>query len=202
MDLEIEIETAVKILKRGGVVAFPTDTVYGLGAHFSINGAVERIFEIKGRQKNLPLPLLVAEMSQVYEVAREVPDIALLLARRFWPGGLTIVLHKSNIVSDLIAGGGDTVAVRMPAHPVPIALIKGVNAPVVGTSANLSGANSALSADEVQLQLGNKVDYIIRAGHLTGGVESTIIDVTGKRPKILRRGAVPEEEVLKICASL
>lgn len=194
-----QVERGISILKEGGIVAFPTDTVYGLGARADNRRAVERIYLIKERPRNMALPLLLADISQINEVASSVPEVAWVLARNFLPGALTIVLHKSDLVYDIVTGGAGTVGVRVPAHPVPIALIRGVGFPVVGTSANLSGRPSALSADEVRSQLGGKIDLVIDGGRCPGGKESTIVDVTGETPVILREGAISREELRQVC---
>jgi L-threonylcarbamoyladenylate synthase len=193
--IQKQVEQAVFILKEGGIVAFPTDTVYGLGAAVSLPRAVERVYEVKERPKNMPLPLLLADKSQIGEVAEPVPPIAWLLAEKFLPGGLTMVLFKSRAVPDTVSGGGKTVAIRVPDHPVPIALIKGVGTPIVGTSANLSGKPSALTAEEVYTQLDGKVDLIIGGGRCPGGRESTVVDLTGETPLVLREGAISREEL-------
>jgi L-threonylcarbamoyladenylate synthase len=190
-----QVEDGIFILKRGGIVAFPTDTVYGLGASISLPQAVERVYQIKRRPRSMPLPILLADKSQIGEVVGPVPPIARLLADRFLPGALTMVLYKeSKAVPDIVTGG-KTVAIRIPAHPVPIALIKGLGAPIVGTSANLSGKPSALTAAEVYAQLGDKVDLIIDGGRCPGGKESTVVDLTGETPLILREGAISREEL-------
>jgi L-threonylcarbamoyladenylate synthase len=193
--LQKQLEQAVSILKQGGIVAFPTDTVYGLGAAVSLPQAVARVYEIKERPKNMPLPLLLADKSQIEEVAEPVPPIAWLLAAKFLPGALTMVLLKSKAVPDIVTGGGKTVAIRIPAHPIPLALIRGVGTPIVGTSANLSGKPSALTAEEVYTQLDGKVDLIIDGGRCPGGRESTIVDLSGETPVVLREGAISREEL-------
>ncbi len=202
LDIQQQIERGISILKNGGLVAFPTDTVYGLGACVTLPQAIERIYEVKERPRNMPLPLLLADKAQVTEVAETVPPIAWLLINHFWPGGLTIVLPKSNSVPDFITAGGTTIAVRIPAHPVPIALIKGLGTPIIGTSANLSGKPSPLTADEVCAQLGNKIDLVINGGRCPGGKESTLVDVTGKAPVILREGAISRKELEQVCGSI
>jgi L-threonylcarbamoyladenylate synthase len=156
---------------------------------------VERVYQVKKRPRNTPLPLLLADKSQIGEVAEPVPPIAWLLAEKFLPGALTIVLFKSKLVPDIVTGGGKTVALRIPAHPVPVALIQGVGTPIAGTSANLSGKPSALTAEEVYAQLDNKVDLIIDGGRCPGGKESTIVDLTGETPLVLREGAISREEL-------
>ena len=196
-----QVEQGISILKRGGVVAFPTDTVYGLGAGIGIDSAVERVYRIKGRPNSRALPLILADLYQFEKVAREVTPTARLLADNFWPGPLTLVLLKSDSVSDIITGGSETVAVRIPAHPIPVALARGVGTAVVGTSANLSGQPSALTAAEARAQLGDKADLIIN-GECPGGKESTIVDLTGETPVILRQGAISREELRQICPDI
>lgn len=193
-----QIEKGISILKQGGLVAYPTDTVYGLGALPDIPQAVERIFRVKQRPRNMALPLLAADMSQIGEIARAIPDTAWLLARQFLPGGLTLVLYRSSRVPDLVAGGGKTIAVRIPNHPIPIALIKGLSMPIVGTSANLSGQPSALMADEVCAQIGDGIDLIIDGGRCPGGIESTVVDLTRQPPVVLREGAISIDQLKQV----
>lgn len=168
-DVQRQVARGVTILKRGGLVAFPTDTVYGLGVCANLVSAVEQVYIVKQRPQQMALPLLLAHISQIGEAAHPVPEIAWLLARHFLPGALTLVLHKAGSVPDIITAGAATVAVRVPAHPVPVALIEGVGVPIVGTSANLSGQPSLLTADEVRAQFGNQIDLIIDGGRRPGG---------------------------------
>ena len=195
LSLQQQVEQGISVLKDGGIAAFPTDTVYGLGASISISRAVEQVYRVKQRPRDMALPLLLADKSHISEVAQVVPQIAWLLADKFLPGALTMVLFKSESVSDIVTGGDETVAIRIPAHPIPIALIRGVGTPIAGTSANLSGQPSALTAEEVYTQLGDKVDLIIDGGRCPGGLESTIVDLTGETPVILREGAISREEL-------
>jgi len=192
---EGQISRAVAILKNGGVTAFPTDTVYGLGAAMSSTAGVERVYTIKKRPHDQALPVLLATVEQISEVATDVPAIAWLLAKRFMPGGLTLVLKRSPKVPALVAGGGDTIAVRVPNHPVPLAFIRGLGEPITGTSANLSGSPAGKTAAEVIAQLGSHLDCIIDAGPAPNGTESTIVDVTGDSPVILREGAIARTQI-------
>jgi len=202
LDIQQQVEQGISILKQGGLVAFPTDTVYGLGACISIHQAVERVYAVKERPPNMALPLLLADTSQITEVAEPVPPLAWLLIHNFLPGALTIVLHKSSSVPDIITGGGVTIALRIPAHLIPVALAQGLGAPIVGTSANLSGRPSPLTAGEVYSQFGNKLDLVIDGGQCPGGKESTVVDVTGETPVVLREGAISREELEKVCGSI
>lgn len=201
-ELKSQVEKGISILKQGGVIAYPTDTVYGLGASMNISKAVGRIFNIKGRPTNMGLPLLLAEISQIKDISDEVPEIAWLLAHKFLPGALTLVLHKSDKVPYTVTGGEKTVAIRVPAHPIPVMLIEGTGSPVVGTSANLSGKPNALTADEVCTQIGDRIDYIIDGGKCPGGVESTIVDVTIDPPVVLREGAISIARLRKVTSNI
>lgn len=192
--LQEQVKKGVKILKAGGAVAFPTDTVYGLGADFSNFKSVERIYEVKQRSKYLPLPLLVNDISQMKVLAATISQLTLFLARRFWPGGLTLILPKAASLP-LYPIGQSTVAVRVPAHPVPLALMEGLGKPIIGTSANISGNLSTSTAGEVEQQLGDRIDFIIDGGECPSDNESTIVDATGETPVILRQGIIPQYEI-------
>lgn len=200
--VENQVSEGVAVLRRGGIVAFPTDTVYGLGACSYLHRAVERIYTVKERPLGMALPLLLSSTLQISEVAEPVPPVAWLLVDRFLPGALTLVLHKSSSVHGIVTAGGITVAVRVPAHPVPVALALGLGAPISGTSANLSGKPSALTAEEVYSQFGDKIDLVIDGGQCPGGRESTIVDVTGEVPVVLREGAIDFSELKEVCGSI
>ena len=191
-----EIEKGVTILEKGGVIAFPTDTVYGLGADAFNSRAVERIYEIKNRPRHQQLPLLIADTSILTAMAGEIPGIAWFLAERFWPGGLTLVLPKADYLPAYLAPG-HSIAVRVPNHPICLTLIQHLGNPVIGTSANISGQPAALTADEVGQQLGEKIDFIINGGKCPGGKESTVVDVSSQEPVILRQGLIPAHEIDK-----
>ena len=199
--IQEQVEKGVAILKRGGVIAFPTDTVYGLGAAMNIDAAVERVYRIKERPRNMALPLLLADLDQLDDIATVIPTYTFILGGKFWPGPLTLVIPKADSVSDIVSGGEETVAVRIPAHPIPIALARGLGTPIVGTSANLSGQPSATTAAEANVQLGDKVDLIIE-GDCPEGKESTVVDLSGENPVILRLGAISKEELGRICPDI
>jgi len=198
-DIKRQVDKGILILKEGGIVAFPTDTVYGLGAAANNPQAVARVYVVKERPRHMPLPLLLAHTLQINEVAEPVPPLAWLLAERFLPGALTLVLSKSRSVPDIVTAGGTTVAVRIPAHPVPVALVEGLGVPILGTSANLSGRPSILEAGEVYSQFSGRIAMVIDGGRCPSGRESTIVDVTGKVPVVLREGAITVAELE--CAS-
>ena len=200
-DTRRQVERGISVLRQGGLVAFPTDTVYGLGARADLAPAVERVYTVKKRPRSKGLPLLLSHVSQIGEVAHPVSETAWLLARHFLPGALTLVLCKSNFVSDTVAAGA-TVAVRVPAHPIPAALVESLGVPVVGTSANLGGLPSLLAAEEVRAQLGNRIDLVIDGGPNPGGRESTVVDVTGEMPVVLREGAISVAEIERVCGGI
>jgi L-threonylcarbamoyladenylate synthase len=199
LDIKEQIQSGITILGDGGLVAFPTDTVYGLGACFDNPAAVEGIYRVKQRPRTMGLPLLVSDESQINEVVEYISNTARLLINRFLPGSLTLVMPRAKSVTDIVTGGAETVAIRIPHHPVPIALIKGAGKPIIGTSANLSGKPSALTADEVNLQFGNEIDLTIDAGRCEGGRESTIVDVTEAFPRLIREGAISRAEIESVC---
>ncbi len=198
VSLASQIDKAVKILKDGGIVAYPTDTVYGLGADIFNTGAVAKIYEVKRRSRSSPLPVLIGDTEQVKLVASSVSQYARHLMQHFWPGGLTLVLPKAASIPDIVTAGNDKVAVRLPDHIVPLTIIGGLGKPIIGTSANVSNKPSPLTAQEVEQQLAGQVDLIVDMGQCHGGVESTVVDVTGETPVVLRQGIVPEEEIQEL----
>jgi L-threonylcarbamoyladenylate synthase len=197
--IALQVDRAIEILKAGGIVAFPTDTVYGLGGDVFNIEAAERIYSVKQRPRSLPLPVLLADLTQVTAVADSVPDIARFLMKRFWPGELTLVLPKGALIPEIITADKGKVAIRIPNHIVPPALIRGLGAPIIGTSANISHKPSPLTAQEVEQQLGSQIDLIVDMGRCPGGLESTVVDVTGETPVILRQGIIPEDEIKRAC---
>ena len=202
IDLAEQITAAVETLVSGGVVAFPTDTVYGLGAVYNNCDAIRRIYSIKGRSRTKALPLIIADYHQLEEITSSISNCARLLMQAFWPGALTLVLPRSGNVADDITGGLNTVAVRMPNHPVPLALAGRVGCAICATSANISGRKSSASVDEVKNQLGSLVDYIIYCQAAGCGTPSTLVDATGEIPKILREGGIAFEQINRICKTV
>ena len=187
------IVRAVAVLRRGGVVAFPTDTVYGLGAHSGMAAAIEKLYQVKERERLKAIPLLIARTEDLTVVAGQVPEIAWRLAERFWPGPVTLVVPKAVTVLDVLTGGAPAVAVRVPAHEVALRLIATLGAPLAATSANISGQPEAVTAEEVRDTLGERVRFILDGGRCPGGVASTVVDVTVDPPCIRRRGAIVNE---------
>lgn len=177
-------------LRQGKLVAFPTDTVYGVGAMAFNSEAVERLYDVKKRARYKPIPILVTGPEQLALVAREVNDLAKKLIEKFWPGALTLVLPRHPNVPSVIGGGGDTIAVRMPGHVLTLALLQEVG-PIATTSANLSGRDSPLDAQQVIMNLGGRIDVILDGGPCPGGVDSTVVDTTGGVLRVLRETAIP-----------
>ena len=184
------VEAAARVLRAGGLVALPTETFYGLGAHAFDERAVARIFEVKGRPAEKPLLVLVDSFEMVARVAREVPDLGRRLAARYWPGPLTLVLPAHPAVPAALTAGTGTIGVRLSGHAVARALVAAVGAPVTAPSANLHGGASPRTADEVIAALGGGIDLVLDGGATPGGPPSTVLDLTGAGPAILRPGAV------------
>lgn len=199
---DLYILKAAQVLKEGGLVAFPTETVYGLGANGMDRKAAERIFTAKGRPSDNPLILHIAEIAQVEELAVDISELARKLMRRFWPGPLTLVLKKAPLVPDEVTGGQDTVALRMPDHPVALALIRAAGMPLAAPSANLSGKPSPTTADHVLDDLGGRIHMVLDGGPTRIGMESTVIDVSGDSIRILRPGGVGVAELRELIPDL
>lgn len=193
-EIGTDIFKAVEILNHGGIVAIPTETVYGLAANGLAASAVAKIFEAKNRPFFDPLILHIANSNALNQIVSNVPQKAKKLMDHFWPGPLTFVLPKSDLVPDLVTSGHTTVAVRMPNHPVALELLSQLTYPLSAPSANPFGYVSPTNAVHVQDQLGNKIDYILDGGHCAVGIESTIISFENE-PTILRLGGVTQEEI-------
>ena len=189
------INDAAEILRRGGLVAFPTETVYGLGANALDASAVARIFAAKGRPSYNPLIVHVPTEAAARELTSEWPESASRLARAFWPGPLTMVLRKQSVVPDIVTAGLDSVALRVPAHPVALALLRATQLPLAAPSANRSMALSPTIARHVARSLGDRVDLILDGGHTTVGIESTVVDLRGEQAVILRPGTINDYEL-------
>ncbi|MER3544861.1 MAG: threonylcarbamoyl-AMP synthase [Chloroflexota bacterium] len=189
------LDIAADLLRRGELVAFPTDTVYGLGVHSQLPQAIEQLYVVKGRREEKGIPLLLADTDSLALVVTEVPEVARRLARAFWPGGLTLVLPKKPTVPAAVSRE-PTVAVRIPDHPLTLALIRKVGTPLATSSANRSGKPSLTTAQEVRAVFDGRIAAIIDGGETPGGVASTIVDCTTQPPRILRVGAIPVEEIL------
>ncbi|WP_053734016.1 L-threonylcarbamoyladenylate synthase [Nocardia sp. NRRL S-836] len=190
-----DTEKAAGVLRAGGLVAMPTETVYGLGANAEDPVAVARVFEVKGRPPSHPLIVHIGSADQLDDWAADVPDSARLLAGRFWPGPLTLVLRRGPRVPLEATGGLETVALRVPAHPVALALLSAFGGGVAAPSANRFGSVSPTTADHVRAELGDAVDLVLDGGPCRVGVESTIVDATADVPSVLRPGGVTREDL-------
>jgi L-threonylcarbamoyladenylate synthase len=187
------IQTALEILRKGGLVAFPTDTVYGMGALAFDGKAVESIYVAKMRPIEKAIPVLIADAADMEKVGMDIPEVAYQLAARFWPGPLTCIVPKKPTLPEAVSAT-DTVGVRVPDHEVARAILRAAG-PMAVTSANISGQPSPSTAQEVLAQLGGRIDLIIDGGITPGGVPSTLVDCTGEELKILREGPISMEEI-------
>lgn len=187
---ERALKEAAGILKVGGICAFPTDTVYGLGAVYTNEEAVKKIFAAKGRDEGKPLSILIADPSQASLLSDEIPDDAYKLMKAFWPGALTVIVKKNVSVSDIVSAGKDTVGIRMPACNEALELIRLAKAPLAAPSANLSGKRSSAAFEDVYEDLNGRIDMILDGGICPQGVSSTVVDISSGEIKILREGAV------------
>jgi L-threonylcarbamoyladenylate synthase len=188
------LQEAARWIRDGGVVAIPTDTLYGLAADPFSEDAVARVFAVKGREGGQALPLIAADSGQVRAVIGELPPAGVQLAQRFWPGPLTLIVSAPPALAKSVTGGTGTVGVRVPAHDIARAICQAVGRPVTATSANLSGHPATADPDDVERTLGDRIDLLIDTGLTAGGAPSTIVDVTGE-PRLVRQGAVSWDEV-------
>jgi L-threonylcarbamoyladenylate synthase len=192
------IAEAVNILEGGGVVAYPTETFYGLAADCRNENALEKIFLIKGRDIKNPLSVIIGDLGDLKDIVQEIPQYALLLIDKFWPGALTLVFTASQNVSPRLMAGTGKIGVRISSHPIATALAKALRHPVTATSANPSGAGECTSAHDVIECLGDRIDAVIDGGRVPGGKGSTIIDTTANPPVILREGAISNSLILNV----
>ena len=198
--MNTEVRRAADILRAGGLVAFPTETVYGLGADASNAAAVARLYRAKGRPDAHPVIVHFSSAEKAFEWAKEVPEAARRLAARFWPGPLTLILKRSSRANDFVTGAQDSVGLRVPSHPVAQELLREFGGGIAAPSANEFGSVSPTSAQHVRGDLGGKVDLVLEGGSSEVGIESTILDLSGAGPVLLRPGAVTKsqlEEVLQ-----
>jgi L-threonylcarbamoyladenylate synthase len=196
-----EVRRAAEILRAGGLVAFPTETVYGLGADASNAKALARLYAVKGRPPGHPVIVHFACASEAFSWARDVPDEARLLGRTFWPGPLTLILKRSDKAKDFITGGQDNVGLRVPSHPVARELLTLFKGGIAAPSANRFGAVSPTTAAHVRADLGNEVDVVLEGGPSEVGIESTIVDLSGDAPVLLRPGRVSEAQLKSVLGS-
>lgn len=199
---ENQIEKAVSILQQGGLVAFPTDTLYALGAHAFKDEAIEKVYQVKHRPKNMALPLLLSNALEMELVSVNISQSTWDFAERFWPGALTLILHKAPSVSPKITAGGETVAVRVPDHPTALKLIEYTGVPLTGTSANKSGEANPITASEVRRQIGKKLGLILDNEYISLNNASTIVDMTSDIPRIIRQGAIATSLLALVCPQI
>ena len=196
--LSLELEKASCILRNGGLVAFPTDTLYALGANVFDENAIEKVFATKERSKTMALPVLIADPHDLDKVAIDVNESIRDLIEAFWPGSLTLVLKKNESISDILTSDNHTVAVRMPNHQLALALIRAVGSPLTGTSANTFGGTDPTEASIVEKQIGHSIDMILDGGACPMQGASTILDVTSTPPSLIRQGVLSFEEIWKV----
>lgn len=199
---EKSLSAAGEIIRNGGIVAFPTETVYGLGANAYDEAAVKKIYSAKGRPSDNPLIVHLCSVEDVPKVAREIPENAKKLIEKFAPGPFTLILKKQPNIPDTVTAGLDTVGVRMPKSSMARAFIKAAGVPIAAPSANISGKPSPTKAEHVIADLNGKADAIICGENSDVGVESTIIDVTGEIPVILRPGGITKEDIISVCGQV
>ncbi len=196
------INTAAEILKNGGVVGMPTETVYGLAASAYDDNAIKKVFEAKGRPQDNPLIVHISDMEMLKDIAEDIPETAYILAEKFWPGALTMVLHRTEKVAESVSAGLTTVAVRMPSNPVALDVIRVSGLPLAAPSANISGKPSPTSAAHVVNDLDGEIDAVLMGDDCDLGVESTVITLVGETPILLRPGAVTYEQLLEFLPNL
>ena len=190
-----QIDEAVAVLKRGGLVAFPTETVYGLGADAANPAAIRKLYAAKGRPADHPVIVHIASLAQLGEWARDITPIARKLAQHFWPGPLTMILKRAPGVADAVTGGQDTVGLRIPSHPVAHLLLERFGGGIAAPSANRFGRVSATLAEHVRREFGDAVDFVFDGGECDVGIESTIVDATGAAPVLLRPGHITARDI-------
>ena len=187
---------AVQCLKSGGIIAIPTDTVYGLGADPFNADAVQRLYTVKGRPDGKPIPLILSAVADVHRIAQNLPDYFFRLTDRFWPGGLTIIVEAKDLLPVLTAGG-NTVGVRIPDNPLLLEILQTLGGPAAITSANLSGEPPATSVQEIGEELASRIDMIVDGGKTPGPIPSTVYDISVSPPLIRRHGVITEETLAK-----
>ncbi len=197
-----KIAGAVAVLHEGGVIAYPTETFYGLGADAANGKAVERLFGVKGRSFSNPIPLVIGNPGDLADLIEDIPPVAEILIYGFWPGPLTLVFRASRRLDARLTAGTGKIGIRISSHPVATALAGGLGRALTATSANRSGKKECTSAAEVIDQLGGNLDAVMDGGSTPGGSGSTILDVTGDPPRILRQGVIPADRLRDICGKI
>lgn len=193
-----KLKEVARTIKQGGVVVFPTETVYGIGANGLSENAVKRIYEVKQRPLNKPISLLVNGTDMINEIAQDITDLEKALIREFFPGPLTIILKKKDIVPNIVTANSNTVGVRMPSNEIALKLIEYAGVPIATPSANISGKPSGTNMEDIMKDFEGKVDYFIDDGPSKIGISSTIVQVIDGVPHILRQGKITEEQIMNI----
>ncbi len=196
MESDLRIKAAVDCLKSGGIIAIPTDTVYGLGVDPFNAEAVQKLYTLKGRPEEKPIPLVLGSVEDVQQVAQNLPGFFFHLTERFWPGGLTIIVESKNLLPQLTAGG-TTVGLRIPNQPLLLEILQNFGGPIAITSANLSGQPAATSPQEFGQELSSKIDFIVDDGQTPGRIPSTVYDISVSPPQIRREGVISSETLAK-----
>ena len=196
----IKLKEPAKIIKHGGIVVFPTETVYGIGTNGLNEKAVKKLYAIKQRPLSKPISLLVNSIDMINEIAKDITKLEYALIKEFFPGPLTIILKKKEIVPDIVTANSDTVGVRMPANEIALKLIEYSEVPIATPSANISGRTSGTNIDDIMKDFDGKVDWCIDDGPSKIGLASTIVQVVNEIPNILRQGAITEEQIKYVCS--
>lgn len=196
----IKLKEPAKIIKHGGIVVFPTETVYGIGTNGLNEKAVKKLYAIKQRPLSKPISLLVNSIDMINEIAKDITKLEYALIKEFFPGPLTIILKKKEIVPDIVTANSDTVGVRMPANEIALKLIEYSEVPIATPSANISGRTSGTNIDDIMKDFDGKVDWCIDDGPSKIGLASTIVQVVNGIPNILRQGAITEEQIKYVCS--
>jgi len=196
---EPAIKEAAQIIKNGGIVVFPTETVYGIGVNALDETAIKKLYEVKERPLNKPISLLVNSMEMVEKIAKEISEVEYNIMKAFFPGPLTIILKKKDIVPNIVTANCETVGVRMPANEIALKLIEYAGTPIATPSANISGKPSGIDIKQIKEQFGEKVEYYIDGGTSQIGLASTIVQIIDEVPFILREGLITKEQIEKVC---
>ncbi|MBN1906866.1 MAG: threonylcarbamoyl-AMP synthase [Deltaproteobacteria bacterium] len=199
---KIAMDESSRVLLSGGVVAFPTESFYGLAVDISNDKAIEKLYSLKQRERNNPILILLPEKEELKRYVADIPEQAVKLIDAFWPGGLTLVLKASSAISPLLTADSSKIGVRLSSHPVAIALARSIGRPVTGTSSNISGRPPCIKADEVYDSFGNSIDLIIDDGPTAGGKGSTILDLTVDPCVVIREGMVSMEDIQRTLSNL
>jgi len=192
------LQEAAAIMKGGGVIAYPTETFYGLGVDIRNGHAIERLFKVKGRDFSKPIPLIIGRQEDLTLCTEDIPETGKVLMKRFWPGGLTLIFHASAGINERLTGGTGKIGIRFSGNPVAAGLAQHLSGAVTATSANRSGHKECISAEEVAAHLGDSIDAVIDGGTTPGGLGSTILDVTSEPPLLVRQGVIPADALMEI----